>query len=458
MTMLRNNMLYSFRSMSKRQNRGATGRQSLLGLVSLFCLCFCSIAFAQDGGLWMEKTPMPAAARVDHAACAVNGNIYVLGGAFRNTGGDLVATSRMDIYDPATDTWSNAVGMPTPRVGLSVTVMDNIIYAIGGQLNYEFTNPEQVAAVEAYDPNANSWSTKAPLPLALSFFSTDAVNGKIYLIGGRLNGFTLSGSVYEYDPATDAWKNIVFFADQARNTEFGAAAYNGQIILIGGDQPPPSGDLFYIFDPASKSWSQSASLLQLASQMQAHVIGQSVVVAGGSNHCHHGCGDPIAQTTVQLYSIADSSWQLATEMPEPRLGYASAVVANKLYVFGGASKRISITDATLHANTYEFTPPASVTSVEISQGTQPEEFTLRQNHPNPFNPSTTIQFTLAKRATVKLTIFDILGREVAVLVHETLDRGSHNVIFEPSDLASGIYFYRLQAGAFVQTKKLTLLR
>ena len=144
MTMIRNNRLNGLEKQAGMIKPGAHGEQLLFGFAFLFCLCLCSIALAQDGGIWTEKTPMPAAARVDHAACAVDGKVYVTGGAFRNSSGALVATSRMDIYDPATDTWSNAVGMPTPRVGLSVTVMDNIIYAIGGQLNYEFTNQSKL--------------------------------------------------------------------------------------------------------------------------------------------------------------------------------------------------------------------------------------------------------------------------------------------------------------------------
>ena len=88
----------------------------------------------------------------------------------------------------------------------------------------------------------------------------------------------------------------------------------------------------------------------------------------------------------------------------------------------------------------------------------PQRFQLSQNYPNPFNPTTTIQFALAKRTTVKLTVFDLLGREVAVLVDAALAPGAYDVVFEANDLAGGIYFYRLQAGAFVQTKKLTLLR
>ena len=79
---------------------------------------------------------------------------------------------------------------------------------------------------------------------------------------------------------------------------------------------------------------------------------------------------------------------------------------------------------------------------------------LEQNYPNPFNPSTTIKYALPQSAMVRLSVYDMLGREVSVLVNERRDAGVHEVKFDGSNLASGVYFYRLKAGEFVQTKKL----
>jgi hypothetical protein len=86
------------------------------------------------------------------------------------------------------------------------------------------------------------------------------------------------------------------------------------------------------------------------------------------------------------------------------------------------------------------------------------EFLLNQNYPNPFNPTTTIRYALAQRSHVTLSVYNTLGQQVSTLVNETQDSGSHDVRFDGSGLASGVYFYRLQAGNFVQTKKLLLLR
>ncbi len=88
----------------------------------------------------------------------------------------------------------------------------------------------------------------------------------------------------------------------------------------------------------------------------------------------------------------------------------------------------------------------------------PTNFTLYQNYPNPFNPATTISYDLPVRTNVKLAVYNILGQEVAVLVNETQEPGRYNVKFEATDLPSGIYFYKIEAGKFVQMKKMVLIK
>ncbi len=88
----------------------------------------------------------------------------------------------------------------------------------------------------------------------------------------------------------------------------------------------------------------------------------------------------------------------------------------------------------------------------------PGTFQLRQNYPNPFNPTTNIQYQLPQRSHIGLKVFDILGREVRTLVDETKEAGYHKAILDANGLSSGVYFYRLKAGNFVDTKKLLLVR
>ncbi|GAB4147810.1 MAG: hypothetical protein Fur0015_13540 [Ignavibacteriales bacterium] len=85
-------------------------------------------------------------------------------------------------------------------------------------------------------------------------------------------------------------------------------------------------------------------------------------------------------------------------------------------------------------------------------------FSLDQNYPNPFNPVTSINYQLAKSENVLLKVYDIIGNEVALIVNERQPAGKHSVTFDASILSSGIYLYRLQAGSFVQIRKMTLLK
>jgi hypothetical protein len=83
---------------------------------------------------------------------------------------------------------------------------------------------------------------------------------------------------------------------------------------------------------------------------------------------------------------------------------------------------------------------------------------LHQNFPNPFNPSTEIRWKIPDVRLVRLNVFDILGREVAVLVNEVKDGGTHSVSFDAGDLPSGVYYCRLVAGASRQTRKMVFIK
>ena len=88
----------------------------------------------------------------------------------------------------------------------------------------------------------------------------------------------------------------------------------------------------------------------------------------------------------------------------------------------------------------------------------PVRVELFQNYPNPFNPSTTIRYSVPTRSRVVLTVYNTLGQQVASLANGEQEAGFYSAIFEANNLASGVYFYRLQTGNYFETKKLLLLR
>ena len=108
------------------------------------------------------------------------------------------------------------------------------------------------------------------------------------------------------------------------------------------------------------------------------------------------------------------------------------------------------------ANVLNWNDPIGATEKEISS--RPKEFHLNQNYPNPFNPSTTIQFDLPKTGQVTLKVFNVLGEELATLVSNRLPAGSYSYEWDASSLASGVYLYRLQAGNYVKTRKMVMMK
>ncbi|MCW9095481.1 MAG: aryl-sulfate sulfotransferase, partial [Ignavibacteriaceae bacterium] len=119
--------------------------------------------------------------------------------------------------------------------------------------------------------------------------------------------------------------------------------------------------------------------------------------------------------------------------------------------------RSSVTDTLFDLSDDYFALIDTVTGFN-SDGLLPGEFKMSQNYPNPFNSLTRIKFQLPNRALVTLKIFDILGDEVADLINIEMEQGTYEITFDAAELSSGIYFYRLKAGSFVNTRKMILLK
>jgi hypothetical protein len=124
---------------------------------------------------------------------------------------------------------------------------------------------------------------------------------------------------------------------------------------------------------------------------------------------------------------------------------------------------INVIDGHNNSDTQTFTLHVSntITNVKLNNNL-PTTFSLFQNFPNPFNPSTTINYQIPKVGFVTLKVYDVLGREVALLVNEEKPAGSYRVNFDASsvkgELSSGIYFYRISVGNYSSVKKMVLLK
>ncbi len=128
--------------------------------------------------------------------------------------------------------------------------------------------------------------------------------------------------------------------------------------------------------------------------------------------------------------------------------YVLSLGVNDQYIFAGTNG----------SNIWRRPLSQVVTDVNSEVNLQPEKFSLEQNYPNPFNPSTIIKFSIPNEQYVTLTIFNSLGEEVKELVNEDKPAGDYSVLFDASQLTSGIYFYKISAGSFTQSRKMILVK
>jgi len=178
---------------------------------------------------WSTKTPMPTA-RFSLSSSMVNGKMYAIGGLVGEVG-EYEPTSAVEMYDPATDTWTKKKSMPTARYGLATSVVDGKIYAIGGSTQYgEIGSP--VATVEEYDPVTDTWTQKADMITPRYYLAAAATKGQIYAIGGYEITNNPISTVELYIPARDIWMEVMNMPTPRRGLS--AIEVNGRIYAIGG--------------------------------------------------------------------------------------------------------------------------------------------------------------------------------------------------------------------------------
>jgi N-acetylneuraminic acid mutarotase len=256
--------------------QGANGRMYVFaGLVSAPVWQPVGMVYEYDppANKWTKKRVMPLPAH--HLSLTeYNGKVYVFGGFIAGRVGNLTAWAPINNafeYDPATDSWKELAPMPTKRgAGVAATVGDKM-YVIGGAaVAPGATNPSihpttaqsVLGTVEEYDPKTNKWRARASMPTPRNHTAAGVVNGKIYVIGGRLGAAFIAASsnlsnVEAYDPATDTWSGPLSKMPTARSG-LCAGVYDGRVYVAGGEfqnaVEQTAYRAFEAYDPATNSW------------------------------------------------------------------------------------------------------------------------------------------------------------------------------------------------------------
>jgi len=236
-----------------------------------------------------------------------------------------------------------------------------------------------------------------------------------------------------------------------------ALAASGSEVVVGGVFTSAGGvSANYVarFNTQTNTWSSLGTGSQNGVDSVVYalaVVGNEVVVGGVFTSAGGVSANRVARFNTQTNTW--STLGTGSQNGVNGLGvFALAVVGNEVYV-GGAFISAGGVSAIGVARWNSGT-----SRVEQLSPTAPKTFLLEQNYPNPFNPSTTIRYQLPVASEVKLEVYDVLGKKIATLVNERQSAGSYQVVWNASGLSSGTYFYRLQAGTFVETKKMIMVK
>jgi hypothetical protein len=229
---------------------------------------------------WVYKASMPTP--IDKFATAVYmDKIYCFAnGLIRYGSGPLT-----QVYDPATDSWENRTAMPTSREGIQANVLGDKIYIVGGIIfNGSYTNYQRLAFNEVYDPQTDTWTTKAPLPNAARNYASAVFNGKLYIFGGT--GYE-SNSTQIYDPATDSWSigkpSIYSTTYYLAGATTGVNAPPKIYLFYAGSHPMDRSEQHpgQLYDPVSDSWAAGLAKPTFRDSYGLAVVNDLIYAIGG---------------------------------------------------------------------------------------------------------------------------------------------------------------------------------
>ncbi len=161
---------------------------------------------------------------------------------------------------------------------------------------------------------------------------------------------------------------------------------------------------------------------------------------------------------IKINSFGDVLWEKTYGGVSAEIGYSVQQTEDGGYIVVGETSSFGAGNLDVYLIKTDSLGNQVTVDVEELNSESPSEFSLIQNYPNPFNPSTTITYSIPEESMVTLKVYNTISEEVITLVNEFKQVGNYEASFNASSLPSGVYLYRIQAGGFVQTRKMTLLK
>ena len=324
----------------------ATGIAGFLPpLVLLLGIQFSASDALAQGGTWTSVASMPPVNTATAAGAAFGGKFYVI-----DSGAGYGVPLPLKVYDPVADNWSLKTADPVLRGETAVGVMNKKIYVAEGW-GGEFGSDSNAAttALEIYDPASDSWTAGPSSLIARGLSATGVIGGKLYVAGGTASGYANFADLEIYDPIADSWSVGASLPNQL--TSAGGAGFNGKLYLFGGYVGPSAYNnqitaSVQIYDPVLDTWSLGTPMPTARASMAVGVIDGKLYIVGGVD------SNGSTESSVVVYDPITDKWSTATDEPTPRAVSAAAVVDDQLFVAGGN------TDSTSGTSTAEVLTPA----------------------------------------------------------------------------------------------------
>lgn len=442
-------------------------------------------AYSISGNTWFASTAESVPA-YNPSFCVANGELYKLSGSG--------AVSTFEKFTPdgsGTGTWTLLTSGSSNIMNTQSTMAWD-----GGDYIYvhssSYTTP-YTSYLSRYSISGDNWTNLTPTTLTKRYAGLQYLNGYLYLIGGLVPTGDDQTACAKYDPSTDTWSSIAPLPENVNFCKWTTTKAAGYILLVGsggGYSSNPSNPKIFYYYPGSDSWTyDSDTPADRGLALAFFVPGMSEFFFGGGNEggvstnyqasCWTGMASfvPVELTSFKA-SVNESSvllqWETATETNNKGFEIQRKEIINENWLNLGfvdgngtvtKSKSYSFNDENISTGKYLYRLKQVDYDGAFSYSKQievdvkmPNRFNLSQNYPNPFNPSTCIQYAIGNKQYVTLKVYDILGNEVAALINEEKPAGVYKINFNAAELSSGIYFYKLTAGSFIQTKKMILLK
>ena len=290
-------------------------------------------------GGWENSLAEMTTARRNLSSIAYNNKVYTFGGIE-----DRTISSKVEMYDIETDTWSSLPDMPIERHSHESVLYKDKVYILGGYNDIDGF----LDRVDIFDLKSNTWSTGAYMPTAKGSFVAEVIDGKIYCVGGEIAGGNYSNTLEIYNIDSNSWMQEKGLLVARGDTD--GVYKNGKIYIIGGYDGNNVLDTVEIYNVQTGTWSTLNSLNIARYSASVTIYRDEIYVLGGYNSSH------LALNSVEKYNINSNTWEIMPSMADVKGGATAQSYYGKIYLIGGhddvnnVSSVLSYTAKSIDAN------------------------------------------------------------------------------------------------------------